>query len=939
MKRSNGRNLRIPASVYRLQLNAEFPIKKARKILPYLKELGVDAVYCSPYFKAFTSHGYDVTDPNAFNPLLGTEEEFQHFCGEIKELGLMHLADIIPNHMGIKGGQNVWWQDVLENGPYSEYAGFFDINWSPEKRELQDRVLLPILATSYARALENHDIKLRYEEGKFTLHYADYLLPVAPHTYAMLLANNLDLLKTTYQAIDPEWLAFQELIEFYSKFPLATQQRGIKKEEGRERLDSLFKQSRKLRKHISSQLLLLNGKKPNEKSTLSSLDFFDKFLEAQFYRLSFWRVASHEINYRRFFNINELVSIRIEKEKVLESHHRWLFELLKKNQIQGIRIDHPDGLYDPVRYFERLRQKAYVFTVTEKILERKEELPRDWDVEGTVGYEYLNVLNGVFVQQENEKLLTDIYEDFIGKKWDFEEILYLSKLSFAKHEMVSETEALGLQLDRLSETNLEYRDFTRHDLTQAIAEVIAAFPVYRSYIAPQGAVSKRDQHYIKVAIEKAKHRLRTLDDSIFEFLEKVLLLQAKVRPEEEEGYRAFTLHFQQLTAPVMAKGFEDTAFYVYNRLLSLNEVGGDPTHFGYSIGEFHSHNQQKKEKWPYGLLATSTHDTKRSEDVRMRLNVLSEIPERWNLELKKWSLLNNKHKKGEISPNTEYYIYQTLLGVWPRTPIKKGHYKPFCQRIWQVILKSIREAKEKTSWLHPNRAYEETVESFFFGILADRRSNHFVKVFTDFHRLIDRYGGWNSLSQTALKIASPGVVDLFQGNELLTYRLVDPDNRVNVNFDVRKKVLGYLSEAKIEELFQVDDLSSAKLLVQTKGLHSRRVHKELFLDGEYIPLKTSGLRKDHVIAFLRKTEKELLIALAARFFSKLSDAEEERPLGPQAWGDTEVILPFYWKKTFLTDLFTEKRREVKKRGETYFLPLAEVFEHLPVSFLYGENLE
>jgi len=932
MKPLNYNDLRIPTSVYRLQLSADFPLSKARKLLPYLKALGVEAVYCSPYYKAYSAHGYDITDPNTFNPLLGTLDDFKAFCADLKKLGLMHIADVVPNHMGIKGGQNIWWQDVLENGPYSEYAAFFDINWSPDKKELQDRVLLPILGSSYAKVLENQEIKLFYQEGKFFLRcYSEYILPIAPHSYALILANEMEKLKEIYKEGDPEWKAFQELIELYRFYPVATQERFVKKEEAREKLHTFFKRSRILRTHILQQIFLFNGKRKKTES----FDLLNKLLEAQYYRLSFWRVATHEINYRRFFNVNELVSIRIEEEGVLESHHKWVFDLIRTNQIQGLRIDHPDGLYDPITYFERLRFRAKIFTITEKILERKEKLPEEWDVEGTVGYEYLNILGGVFIDQANEKALTEVYEEFIGHKLDFDEILYDSKKYFTDFEMVSDVEALGLKLDHLSETSWEYRDFTRHDLTNALAEVIACFPVYRSYIRPKGEITKRDYRYISIAIQKAKKRARFLDSSIFDFIEKVLLSKAHIRPDEKAAYREFVLRFQQLTAPIMAKGLEDTAFYIYNRLISLNEVGGSPPHFGHSLGDFHTHNREKKEKWPYGFLATSSHDTKRSEDVRMRLHVLSEMPERWGLEVRKWSLINNKHKKGNLSFNVEYYIYQTLLGVWPTFPFKQETYEAFCERIWQLILKSLREAKQWTSWLFPNLEYEEDVKSFFFAILGGGNKSRFMKEFLAFHRLIHRYGSWNSFSQTVLKLASPGVVDIYQGNELLTYKLVDPDNRAPVDFDQNKKILSKLKNANIIQLFEKNDNAKVKFLLQTKGLHFRNEHKDLFLDGEYIPLKAHGSRKDNVIAFMRKTEGKILIVIASRFFSKLAPGGWEMPLGKYTWGDTEVILPKEWKKAALTDLFTEKKILIKKRGGASTIPLALVFEFLPFAFLYA----
>lgn len=924
MENFNSRKLKIPASVYRLQLSADFPIKSALNILPYLKDFGIEAIYCSPYFKSFSSQGYDVTDPNAFHPLLGTLEEYKTFCAKLKELELLHIADIVPNHMSIKGGQNRWWQDVLENGPFSEYASYFDINWSPEKPELQDRVLLPILSSAYVEALENQEIILSYEEGKFFLRYSDYLLPLAFHSYALILENDIEQLKRTYEEDDPEWKEYQALIQHYRLFPISGQEREAKKEEGREKLLIFFNHSKKIHKHILKQIQRFNGRKQKT----ASFDLLDKLLEAQFYRLSYWRVASHEINYRRFFNINELVSIHIENETVLENHHRWLFELVNEDQIQGIRIDHPDGLYDPVTYFHRLRQKIKVFTVVEKILEGKEKLPPDWEVEGTVGYDYLNVLNGIFVCQENEKTLTAIYEEFIGKKVDFEEILYRSKRFFTDYEMVSEVESLGLKLDRLSEKNREYRDFTRHELTKALAEVIACFPVYRSYINPQGEVSERDRHIIKIAIEKAKSCAYDLDVSIFEFLEKVLLTKARIRPEEEEAYRDFVLRFQQLTAPIMAKGMEDTAFYIYNRLLSLNEVGAEPAHFGHSIGEFHSHNLEKKEKWPYGFLATSTHDTKRSEDARMRLNVLSEMPERWNLELKKWSLINSKHKKGPIAANTEYFIYQTLIAAWPHGPLNSEELSVFTERIWKVILKSIREAKLETSWLYPNVEFEEMVHAFLLAILSEE---HFLSQFTEFHQLIDRCGAWNSLSQVALKIGSPGVVDIYQGNECLTYRLVDPDNRSSVDFELRKKSLAQIKKEDLAHLFKAHELSKLKFLLQTKALHFRNKYKDLFLEGEYLPLKTEGVRKEHVIAFLRKKEDTFVVVLAGRFFSAL---DSDSPLGKHAWDDTEILLPEGWDELALTDLFTDKKIHVKKRGNTCSLVVSQVFEFLPFSYLF-----
>lgn len=903
----------IPASVYRLQLNKEFPLKKAIRVLPYLKELGIEGVYCSPLYDAYSDHGYDVTDPNHLNPQLGTQEDYEIFCKELQRLGLKQIIDVVPNHMGFKGGKNKWWQDVLENGPYSEYAFFFDINWSPEKRELKDRVLLPILGSNYGTALENQEIKLHYDQGQFWLQYTDFPLPVAPHTYAMILEK----------ALEDDEAELKGLIDFYRFFPVAIHERGIKKAEGQERLCSLTENSRKIHRHIQSTIALFNGKRRSPES----FELLDRLLEAQYYRLAYWRVASHEINYRRFFNIHELVAIRIEEKQVLECHHKWLFQLIEERKVHGLRIDHPDGLFDPVAYFDRLRMAYPIYTVVEKILDRKEQLPESWKVEGTVGYEYLNLLNGVFIAQTNEKAFNEIYEEFLNETKDFEEILYESKKLFASYEMVSEVEALGLNLDRLSEKSPYYRDFTRHDLTKALAEVIACFPVYRTYISPEGKVSKRDSRYLTSAIEKAKSRSSDLDPSIFDFLAKLLHVKLKNERESQFGFLEFLLRFQQLTAPMMAKGLEDTTFYIYNRFLSLNEVGGDPPHFGCSISDFHRFNQMKLKKWPFGFLSSSTHDTKRSEDVRGRLNVLSEIPERWRGEVKKWAKVTSKFKDEGPSPNTEYFIYQLLVGAWPRQPMKKSEYEPFIERLWEVILKSMREAKKETSWMFPNEAYEKAVRHFLFAILTPDKKNLFLKLFLPFQKEVDRLGALNSLSATVLKIGGCGVVDIYQGNELLHYRLVDPDNRRPVDFEMRKKELVAIKQSDAKKWFVSQDFSRIKGFLHWKGLNFRKEHRALFLEGGYLPLKVRGQQKDHVIAFLRYYEKEALIVLGGRFFSSAS-------LG---WGDTEVILPKEMGKYSWIEIFTQQQVSLKSRGHYIGLQIANHFEKLPVGFIYGES--
>ncbi|MCP5470130.1 MAG: malto-oligosyltrehalose synthase [Chlamydiales bacterium] len=537
-------------------------------------------------------------------------------------------------------------------------------------------------------------------------------------------------------------------------------------------------------------------------------------LEAQHYRLAYWRCATSELNYRRFFNIAELVAICIEHEDVFEAHHKWLFELIEKEVVQGLRIDHPDGLLYPEEYLKRLRKKHHLYTVVEKILQKEEEL-QPWPIEGSVGYEYLNLLNALFVKQESEKALTKLYESFFERELD--EILYTSKFEFAHDYMASEVNALAAKLDHLSEEDPQTRDFTRQELTQALTEVISAFPIYRTYF-PKG-----DKKVIHFAIEKAKKEAFHLGEEIFDFIERVLLSDP------------FVLKFQQLTAPMMAKGLEDTTFYVYNRFLSLNEVGGDPAQFGISIDHFHKKMEEKREKWPLGMIATSTHDAKRSEDARMRLNILAQMPDEWEKMVKKWHALN-----GEIDGNTAYHIYQTLIAGWPKGRLLRADFPALFDRMWSVVLKSIREAKQYTDWNFPDIEYEEVVRTFLKKLLTP--NSRFLTLFLPFMRTIEPLAEKSSLAQLAIKVALPGVLDTYQGNESWNYRLVDPDNRHPFSYGEDDSKQRFL-----------------KLLMRF-----RKEHKELFLEGEYVPLDAGP----NTVAFIRRTKREEIVVVAGRFFTQ-----------------------------------------------------------------------
>lgn len=579
------------------------------------------------------------------------------------------------------------------------------------------------------------------------------------------------------------------------------------------------------------------------KGANSNFDLLHALLEQQFYRLAGWHVAGQEINYRRFFNINELIVIHIEKEKVLNAHHEMVFKLIEEGKVQGLRIDHPDGLYDPATYFERIQAHHPSFVVLEKILNEKEPLPSFFQVQGTVGYEFLNLVNGLFIQADNAAHFSKIYDNFIGHETDFTLLLYERKKQFMKLHMGSEILAMGWALAQITETSRYYRDFTRRDLTKALGEIICCFPVYRTYIRKGEEVSKRERDYIIQAVEAAAGKTPEIDPSIYAFIRALLLTELKDSMPETMD---FIFRFQQQTAPVMAKGLEDSAFYIFNRFISLNEVGGDPKCFGLSKSEFHQFNSEKLSKWPLGFLPSTTQDTKRSEDVRMRLNVLSEIPKKWGAHVALWEKENRKYKKklrGALFPdrNAEYFLYQTLVGIWPDDP-SEANSASFLERIWGYILKSLREAGIYTSWLRPSEEYEMCMKEFLSALLLPHGENLFYPSFVAFQKEIAHYGRLNSLSSLILRIGSCGIVDLYRGNEWWDYSLADPDNRRPVDYSFLKKSLDSTSCRD----------KTLKLWVTAAALRFRRENKEIFLEGQYIPLVVQKSYKENCVAFLRK---------------------------------------------------------------------------------------
>ncbi|NGX45867.1 MAG: Maltooligosyl trehalose synthase [Chlamydiae bacterium] len=738
----------FPSSIYRIQLSRHFTIEQATKLLPYLNALGIDGVYCSPYFAANSDHGYDITDPRKLNPHVASATHFRAFCKKLHSLGMYHLMDLVPNHMAVKGA-NPWMVDIMKRGLKSRYAHFFDIDWKGG----EGRLLLPLLGETFERACKEKHLVFVKRQGKLWVKYFDDYFPTR---------------------------------------------------EG------------------------------------------SKTLEEQHYRLEHWLEASENINYRRFFNINELIGVRIEDPKVLKEHHSLVFELLKNGTVDGLRIDHPDGLYDPRTYFERLRKKHKGMIVVEKILEGEEELPLDWDVDGTVGYEFLSKMTGLFVDPKGEKALTNLYQSFSGEVRPFEEILFEKKKFYILTEMAADVKSLSERLFRALGKNRA--DLTQGDLMYGLLELLAAFPVYRTYITPKAVrVSPRDRNILEKAFREARIWGKEVPSAVYDLLERVFFLRIK-----SPSLRDFILRFQQLSAPIMAKGLEDITFYNYNRLLALNEVGGSPELFGTSVEDFHDFLSRKRKKWPGGLLPASTHDTKRSEEARLQLALLSEMPEEWAETVRRLSSIAKKHKtKGMPEANGEYLLYQTLLAVWPE--------KPSLDRLWTAYEKSIKEARFKTSWRHPNSRYEAAAKSFLSALLKDQT---FIQTFELFQQKIERKGMLNALSATVLRLGAPGPVDIYQGTESWRFNLVDPDNRRPVDFASLQKLL-----TRVEKEPQLDDLSELKLYLHALLLNYRLAYKPLFLEGKYTPIPVQDPR---VMAYRRSYRNQECIFIASRFFTRNS---------------------------------------------------------------------
>ncbi len=950
---------RIPTSTYRLQMHRGFPIRDAIAIVPYLHSLGVGHVYTSSLLTARPGsvHGYDVVDHGRLNPELGTDAELKQWVEALHARGMGMILDVVPNHMCVNG-VNAWWADVLEHGPSSPFANHFDIAWNDHPRErLHGKVLLPILGDMYGKTLESGQFQPQFEGGAFHFQIHESRLPIDPRTYGKVLHPSLDEARVKLGAACDAVLELQSILMAVTHLPARNEPDAATIREGRyeiavikRRLAELAARSAEIDAILRRSLSRLAG----TVGIAPSFAGLDEWLEAQAYRPAFWRVASDEINYRRFFDINDLAAISTEREEVFTATHIKIFEWLADGTVDGLRIDHPDGLYDPKEYLDRLQlnyllalacrefardpsgyegvewddvrpplleallpavRERLLYVVVEKILGSGEKLPADWSTHGTTGYEFLAGVNALFVDRASEAAMSAEFERFTGQDTRYDELVYRNKFLILQSSLASELHVLAHQLDRLAQLDRGSRDFTLNTLRHALREVISCFPVYRSYVTGDGP-SEADRILILRGIIRARRRNALLGRSIFDFIRDTLLLKDPPSGPAGESYRAaqrsFAGKFQQVTSPVMAKGLEDTTFYIYNRLVSLNEVGGEPGVFGATVAETHAAFADRAIRTPAALSPLATHDTKRGEDVRARIGVLSEMPGEWAERVGRWAEMNRDRKieieDGQRVPdaNEEYLLYQTLVGAWPT---EAAPDESFAGRIREYMNKVVHEAKVHTSWIHPDAEYDAAIGEFVNRILDPVQSAEFLRDVGEFCASIHRAATRNSLAQTLIRCTAPGVPDTYQGTEIWDRSLVDPDNRRPVDYPRIAKLLS--------EMDGSPDDGRAKLFVVSRALRLRRTHPEVF-QGEYIPLEVTGARSGHVFAYLRRSGERCILVAVPRLMAKAASGEW--------WGDTAVELPEarMWDSAWTGERFAEG---------TVRIAAAQLFEKFPVALL------
>ena len=887
-----------PRATYRLQFTPDFGFDDAAALAPYLARLGVSHLYASPYLKARprSQHGYDIVDHNALNPELGDAAAFARMTDALKRHGLKQILDFVPNHVGVGGADNPFWLDVLEWGRASVYAGWFDIDWDNDKSYLREKLLVPVLGGQYGIELVAGTLALKFdaESGSFAVWaYDGHKLPVSPNHYA-------EVLGTDHPVLDRLGDAFAHMASWRPRVPDRAQ--ALKDE-----LASSVRSDAGVAGAVAAAVTRFAG----TKGDAASWDPLNRLIRAQHWRVAHFKVAADDINYRRFFNINDLAGLRMEIPVVFDHAHRLVFSLMREGVVDGLRIDHVDGLFDPKAYLDRLRQDAPHgkgnrdwYLIVEKILGEGEALRADWPVQGTTGYEVANLLLGLMIDPAAEASVTRTYEAFIEGRPDYARILRSCKKRIMDNEMASELDRLARSVARIARQVPATEDFTRSILRRALREIVACFGVYRTYVDGESAPTGEDREELRRAIEAARPNERAIDASVYDFLSEALTgdLGQPGTGFSRMAVTRFAMKVQQYSGPVMAKGLEDTAFYRYNRFIALNEVGGHPDRFGVDLDSFHAANQDRAAHWPAAMLGTSTHDTKRGEDVRARLAVLSEIPAEWHEAVFAWSRVLRDAEAGDAPDrNDEYALLQWLLGTWPVELLEGDDpeiLKAYAERLKGTMTKAMREAKVHTTWAMPNETYERGTLDFIDAALTGPGSNAFLEAFRPFARKIARLGARNSIVQSVLKLTVPGLPDLYQGTELWDLSMVDPDNRRPVDFSARERMFDAVEaelrrdrSAAMAALMDTWLDGRVKLAVTATLLAFRRDHAPLFAEGNYRPLAVQGSGADRICAFERRAGDEMMVVAVARFSGQCE---------AQGWGgDTRLPLDGSW-----TDLLT-----------------------------------
>ena len=911
----------IPIATYRLQLTADFDLDAAASIVPYLKALGITHLYASPFLKARkgSTHGYDIVDHTRINPELGGDAGFERLSRALKQHDLGLILDFVPNHVGVHFADNPWWLDVLEWGPASPHAVSFDIDWDILPYRARGGVLLPIIGSSYGEALEKGEIELRYDpgEGSFSAWYFEHRLPIAPQRYSEILRT------VVKEARVEDGAAGKRILELASRY------RGLRHPNRKEA--PTFKAE--LRDVAGSADIIARGLNayragPDRAAQILALHHL---LERQHYKLGHWRLASSDINYRRFFDVNTLAGLRVEDSGTFDAIHRLVRKLIAKGRLQGLRLDHIDGLRDPAQYFQRLRRLIRdaqgndarpFYMVIEKILGEREKLHAFSGVHGTTGYEWLNAITQVLVDGKGLEPLDEAWRQVSNMSPKLEPVLKDAKRRVLETLLTSEFTVLTRLLARIAGGHYSTRDYSADSLRQALELYILHFPVYRTYLT-SAATSGHDRALISETVGRARADWFAADEGIFDFLRDTLTMDL-IKPgraaHSAPRVRRFALKVQQFTGPVMAKSLEDTAFYRYHRLLALNEVGGDPSAGALSVDAFHDMMRARAKEWPHGMTSTATHDTKRGEDARARLMALAELPGEWSSAVARWKILNAPHLVigGEMrapSAAFEYMLYQALLGAWPSGQRDDA----FLERMQAFALKAAREGKQETSWLNPNQAYEAGLRTFLTRILDRSISAEFLNSLETLGQRTSLLGALNSLSQITLKATMPGVPDFYQGAEFWDLSLVDPDNRRPVDFAERAAVLASMENPNWESLAQHWPDGHIKFAWTRHLLKLRTELADVFAYGDYQPLEISGPHRDHVIAFARRRGHGAAITAVAKSFALMSQ-------GGRVWPRADSYDGALSLKGYSVEGISGKAGATEVR-------LSALFQHLPAVVL------